>query len=168
METHGLDTKTKVFFYEQEFYCLSNFSAFRVLWRGISFDTAEHAYHYEKFSSDYGEPISRSVAVTLMDIFNARSAHDAFKIAERNADLVRPDWKHIRVHRMISILRAKASQHEYVRRKLIETGSRSLIENSWRDGFWGWGPNKDGENMLGELWMIVRDELIAASEIRNS
>jgi ribA/ribD-fused uncharacterized protein len=168
METHGLDTNEEVFFYEQEFYCLSNFSAFRVLWRGISFDTAEHAYHYEKFCSDYGEPISPSAAGMLIDICKARSAHDAFKIAERNADLVRPDWKRIRVDRMLGILRAKADQHEYVRRKLLETGSRSLIENSWRDDFWGWGPNKDGRNALGKLWMSVRDELIAASESRNS
>ena len=44
-----LDTDTQVFFYEQDFYVLSNFSSFRVKWAGISFDTAEHAYHFEKF-----------------------------------------------------------------------------------------------------------------------
>ena len=39
------------------------------------------------------------------------------------------------------------------------TGDRTLIENSWRDDFWGWGPNRDGQNMLGKLWMEVRAEL---------
>jgi predicted NAD-dependent protein-ADP-ribosyltransferase YbiA (DUF1768 family) len=60
---------------------------------------------------------------------------------------------------MKDILRAKAKQHEYVRRKLLETGDRELIEDSWRDGFWGWGPNKDGQNMLGKLRMEIREEL---------
>ena len=60
---------------------------------------------------------------------------------------------------MRNILRAKAEQHEYVLRKLLDTGDRRLIENSWRDDFWGWGPNRDGANMLGGLWMEVRAEL---------
>jgi predicted NAD-dependent protein-ADP-ribosyltransferase YbiA (DUF1768 family) len=34
-----------------------------------------------------------------------------------------------------------------------------LIEDSWRDDFWGWGENKDGKNMLGKLWMEVREEV---------
>ena len=46
-----------------------------------------------------------------------------------------------------------------MRRKLLATGDRTLIENSWRDDFWGWGPNRDGQNMLGRLWMEVRAEL---------
>ena len=60
---------------------------------------------------------------------------------------------------MYRILKAKAEQHEYVRRKLLATGDRELIEDSWRDSFWGWGPNKDGQNMLGKLWMKVRANL---------
>ena len=65
---------------------------------------------------------------------------------------------------MLDILRAKVQQHEYVRRKLLATGDRELVENSWRDDFWGWGPNRDGQNKLGKLWMKVRAELRAAGE----
>ena len=50
MELHGLDTEHEVFFYEQEFYVLSNFSAFSLMWQGHRFPTSEHAYHWEKFS----------------------------------------------------------------------------------------------------------------------
>ena len=46
-----------------------------------------------------------------------------------------------------------------LRRKLLATGDRELIENSWRDNFWGWGPNRDGKNQLGKLWMEIRSEL---------
>lgn len=52
----------------------------------------------------------------------------------------------------------KASAHEYVSRKLEQTGDRELVENSWRDAFWGWGPNRNGQNMLGKLWMEIRAE----------
>ena len=44
-------------------------------------------------------------------------------------------------------------------KKLLDSGDRILIENSWRDDFWGWGPSKDGANHLGKLWMEVRDEV---------
>lgn len=60
------------------------------------------------------------------------------------------------------ILRKKVEQHPYVRKKLLETGDRLLVENSWRDSFWGWGPNQDGLNMLGKLWMEIRTELRTA------
>lgn len=53
------------------------------------------------------------------------------------------------------------SADQYVRRKLLATGDRELVEDSWRDDFWGWGPNRDGQNMLGKLWMEVRGEVTA-------
>lgn len=116
----------------------------------MDYDTAEAAYHSEKF------PHPNEVAT---DIRRARSAHDAFKIAERNRLFQRPDWDEIKVDVMRDILRAKAEQHEYVRRKLLATGDRELIKDSWRDDFWGWGKHKDGQNVLGKLWMEVREEL---------
>lgn len=160
-----LDTDTQVFFYEQDHYYLSNFSAFRLRWNRvgteIDFDTSEHAYQFMKF---YGgsEDTSASRAGVRYDILHTRSAHDAFKLAESYKSLVSSTWPGLRVQVMRQILIAKAGQHEYVRRKLIETGERELIENSWRDDFWGWGPNRDGQNMLGKLWMEVRAELRAA------
>lgn len=155
MELHKLDTDEQVFFYEQDFYVLSNFSAFTLLWFGRRFDTSEAAYHWEKFPE---RPDVRA------GILGASSAHEAFKIAEAYKAARRPDWDEVKVDIMRSILMAKTSQHEYVRRKLLATGDRELIEDSWRDCFWGWGPNKDGKNMLGELWMDIRDELRAQSE----
>jgi ribA/ribD-fused uncharacterized protein len=153
------DTDKQVFFYEQDFYVLSNFSAFNLLWQGHTFPTSEHAYHWEKFwCNGYGP--GWPVALRIKD---AASAHEAFKIAEQNKQLRFSRWDDVKVNIMLDILRAKAAQHEYVRRKLLATGERELIEDSWRDDFWGWGPNRDGQNMLGRLWMQVRDELRASS-----
>ncbi len=149
--THKLDSETHVYFYEQDFYVLSNFSAFCLDWHGHRFMTSEAAYHWMKFYQ------TRAGVAGL--IRRAPSAHQAFKIAEEWRTSVRPDWADIRVGIMRDILRAKVAQHEYVRRKLLATGDRVLIEDSWRDDFWGWGPNRDGQNMLGKLWMQVRREL---------
>ena len=153
-DTHGLDTDTQVFFYEQDFYVLSNFSAFTLRWKDCVFHTSEAAYHWEKF------PESPMIQAWIL---SADSAHEAFKIAERYAHARRPDWDAVKVDIMRDILRAKTNQHEYVRRKLLATGDRELIENSWRDSFWGWGPDRDGQNMLGKLWMEIRAELRGAT-----
>lgn len=149
-ELHGLDTEDRVCFYEQDFYVLSNFSSFSLFWSGHRFDTSEHLYHWLKFS---GRPDIQDA------IRKAPSAHEAFKLAERHKADRRHDWDDVKVELMRDILWAKVSQHEYVRRKLLATGDRELVENSWRDDFWGWGPNRDGQNMLGKLWMEIRAEL---------
>lgn len=159
---HKLDNDKQVFFYEQDFYVLSNFSSFNLEWNGLTFPTSEHAYHWEKFASDeLGLPGGRSDIAHI--ILTAPSAHEAFKIAERMKAQRRADWDAVKVGIMRDILRAKAQQHEYVHRKLLATGDRELIEDSWRDDYWGWGPNRDGQNMLGKLWMEVRAELRAAT-----
>jgi ribA/ribD-fused uncharacterized protein len=153
-EIHGLDTAERVCFYEQDFYVLSNFSSFMIQYGDAPqvYPTAEHAYHWCKFPDD---PLKqRSIQV-------ATSAHNAFKMAERWREYRRPDWDAVKVDIMRDILRAKVNQHEYVCRKLLQTGDRELVENSWRDDFWGWGPNRDGRNMLGKLWMEIRDEIRA-------
>jgi len=159
---HKLDTDTSVYFYEQEFYVLSNFSAFRLSWRAIDFDTSEHAYQWEKFRHVEQNDPSHIFCLRcdVQDqIQRARSAHAAFKLAEAHVAMVQPCWPAIRVAVMRTILTTKVHQHEYVRRKLFETGDRILIEDSFRDAWWGWGPEKNGVNMLGKLWMDIRDEL---------
>ena len=154
---HKLDNDQQVFFYEQDFYVLSNFSAFRLVWKGHKFDTAEAAYHWEKFRGR-GSIEAKNAAFLVQ---HSRSAHEAFQTAREMRHFCRPDWDDVRVGIMRDILREKADQHEYVRRKLLATGDRELIEDSWRDDFWGWGPDRDGQNVLGKLWMEIRSELRA-------
>ncbi len=156
---HGLDTDTEVFFYEPDFYVLSNFSAFEVIVWGHQFKTAEHAYQFAKFT---GSPdlFENDAHYDIAErVKAASSAHDAYQIAQQHELERRLDWLYVRVGKMAEILAAKTRQHAYVRKKLLDTGGRTLIENSWRDGFWGWGHDREGKNTLGRLWMDLRAEL---------
>lgn len=144
------DIKEPILFYEREFYVFSNFSSFAIEWEGKLYMTSEHVYHSEKFQDEEMKGLIRTT----------RSAHDAQKLAFANKDKYRPDWDDVKIGIMKKILHVKVSQHPYVKKKLLESGDRELIEDSWRDNFWGWGPDKDGENHLGKLWMEVRAEVI--------
>jgi ribA/ribD-fused uncharacterized protein len=143
---------TPVFFYEHEFYVFSNFSSFMIEWKGRVWMTSEHVYHSERFEEEERK----------QEIFAARSAHDAFTYAQVNKSFQRKDWDDIKLGIMKSILHEKVRQHPYVKKKLLDSGNRNLVEDSWRDDFWGWGPNKDGKNWLGTLWMEVREEVRTA------
>jgi ribA/ribD-fused uncharacterized protein len=122
-----LDTDNEVYFYEQEFYILSNFSAFSLMWRGLRFDTSEAAYHWEKFPH---------LPQLQEEIRLAPSAHDALLIARNHQNEQRADWNDVKIGIMYKILQDKVAQHPYVRRKLLETGTRTLIEDSWPRSAW--------------------------------
>lgn len=138
-----------IFFYEHEFYPFSNFSSFAIEWKGKPHMTSEHAYHTEKFEDESLKEEIRS----------QKSAHAAFTLAREYKDRRRSDWDDVKLGIMKDILRAKVAQHPYVMKKLLDSKDRVLVEDSWRDDFWGWGPNKDGKNHLGRLWMEVREEV---------
>jgi len=60
---------------------------------------------------------------------------------------------------MEDLLRLKISQNPYVKKKLLDTKDYYIVEDSPKDSFWGWGPNRDGVNQLGKLWMKLREEI---------
>lgn len=150
---HGLDNEKQIFFYEHEFYIFSNFSSFKVMWDGVYWMTSEHAYQASKFDDvDIRKKIE-----------DAPSAHEAMHIARNHRDKYKDNWDGIKLEVMKGILKAKVKQHPYVKKKLLESGNKELIENSWRDDYWGWGANKDGQNYLGKLWMEVREEFVKSN-----
>lgn len=92
-------------------------------------------------------------------IFEARSAHDAYKIAKANGDKAPENWDEIKVKVMYEICKLKMLQNPYVLEKLVLSGDLDIVEDSPKDDFWRWGPNRDGRNELGKIWMRLRDEL---------
>lgn len=143
------DTPDKVLFYEGPWYCFSNFASFMVHWQGRDWMTSEHAYQAAKFIN----------LGTIWEIKDARSAHNAKKIARANNIFKVPNWQDIKLSVMKSIVRAKLGQHPYIQKKLLETGGMEIIEDSPTDAFWGRGPDGNGLNHMGKIWMLLRTEL---------
>lgn len=148
-----LETSGKVVgFYEREFYPFSNFSSFQVEWKGRVWPTSEHAYQASHFFETAPELVE--------EIFNAKSAHDAFKIAKANSDKAPKNWSDKKVAIMEEIVRLKLEQNPYVMSKLMQTGELLIVEDSPKDSFWGWGPDRKGRNELGKIWMKLRSEIV--------
>lgn len=128
----------------------SNFSSFSIEMNGVKWQTSEHLYQAMKFMGQSSDIVE--------EIKNASSAYDSKKKAEQHSDKIRKDWEDIKVKKMEEIIREKHAQHPYIQKKLLETVGMDIIEDSPKDAFWGWGPNKDGKNHLGKIWMKIRDE----------
>lgn len=77
----------------------------------------------------------------------------------------RPDWNRVRVKIMRWCLRVKLAQNwTKFGELLLATGSRSIVESSRKDDFWGARPVDEqtlvGRNVLGRLLMELREEVI--------
>ena len=137
-------------FYPREFYPLDNFSSFKVEDNGYLYASLEEAFQSNLFLPDYPEISDK--------IKNSHSAHEAQKIMFENIDKVKYSNEE-QVKIMEKLLRLKIKQNPYVKKKLLETKDYIIVEDSPKDSFWGWGPNRDGENRLGKLWMKLREEI---------
>ena len=144
------ETDEAVYFYTPNFYSLDNFSAHRINIWNETFQTSEHAYQWKKFEESAPE-IARQV-------FDAPSPNEAKNISMAHMDSRSATWDVEKVAVMEEVLRAKYVQHADVRKVLGRTRDRTIFENSPTDDFWGVGLEGSGKNMLGKLWMKIRDE----------
>ena len=138
-------------FYPREFYPFDNFSSFKVEWNGYLFSSVEEAYQAASFMGSDEELVEK--------IKKSHSADEAQRISYANRDKRREDWDDVKISIMEELLRLKIEQNPYVKKKLLQTGDYMIVEDSPKDDFWGWGPNRNGQNNLGKLWMKLREEL---------
>ena len=145
------ETNDAVYFFTPPNYALDNFSAYIIEIWGKTFQTSEHAYQWKKYSISHPDIAEK--------IFNATSPNQVKKISDAHKKDISLEFHNKKVGIMEEILRVKADQHEKVRKTLKKTGDKEIVENSPTDSFWGIGPKKDGQNILGKLWMKVREDL---------
>ena len=127
---------------------LSNFYAIND-WQkhGLPWPTSEHGFQSKKASFKKGK----------LYILAADTAAEAKRRAKEDV-AKRKDWQDIKEQVMLDCLRIKFSV-PYLKRLLLSTGERILVEgNHWGDTYWG-VCNGVGENRLGYLLMEVRQEL---------
>jgi ribA/ribD-fused uncharacterized protein len=135
-------------FYTPDFYIFNNFSAHAVEFRGKLYPTAEHAYQAAKCTDPQGKE----------EILSARSPLLAKELANERYRAVRdPDWDGKKLAVVEEILRAKLAQHAEAQDALRRSGVEAIVEDSPTDYFWGSGADGSGQNMLGKIWMKIRD-----------
>lgn len=130
---------------------LSNFYPCGFEDEGVYWPTVEHYFQAQKFQGDqyagYRELIRQS------------GSPQHAKMLGRSARIpLRSDWETVKEEVMLYALRRKF-ENPAMRRILLETKNRRLIENSPYDKYWGIGKDGRGKNRLGELLMKVRAEI---------
>lgn len=133
--------------FKDEFRWLSNFWPCKVIFEGLEFNSVEAAYVAAKTKD-----------IKLREVIQTLKTAGECKRFGRSLDL-RHDWNDVRLGVMTNLIRQKFAKGSELADKLVSTGSTEIIEgNSWNDTFWGVCRGK-GENNLGKIIMMVRDEL---------
>jgi ribA/ribD-fused uncharacterized protein len=128
---------------------LSNFYVYPVTVFGCLWQSAEHAYQAQKFTT-WPAQYARIKA--------AETPGKAKKLGRDSG--IRKDWEQVKLEVMLEIIRAKFQDAD-LRRQLFATGDQELREgNHWGDTFWG-VCNGRGDNHLGKILMQVRQEIQA-------
>lgn len=136
-------------------YFLSNFSKSKIEYDGYTYENAEAAFHAQKNDSS-----------TYKHLMQFQDPSTAKKEGRRVK--LREDWEEVKDDIMYQVVKAKFTQNELLKKKLISTKDAMLIEgNTWHDNYWGVclcnkcnERKAEGFNKLGEILMKVRSELI--------
>ena len=119
-----------------------------------TFPTSEHAYQACKF------PARPDVQQRIAE---APTAREAASIGRTPGLGIDPGWNAQRVDVMRWVLRMKREANRAeIDAVLAATGDRPIVEVSTRDPWWGARPVADryeGRNILGRLWMELRQQL---------
>ena len=130
---------------------LSNFYQSTIVHEGITYPTVEHYYVAMK-TLDVEE------RKRIAKVPTPESVKRYGRTEIENKGLLRPDWNDVKLSVMEWGLREKF-KHAHLAKLLKDTCSEELIEgNWWGDTFWGVCKNQ-GQNHLGKLLMLIRNEL---------
>jgi ribA/ribD-fused uncharacterized protein len=126
---------------------MSNFSKHPCEYFGDIYPTSEHLY--QSFKLDFVEQREK---VRL-----AKTPKEAKQIAH---SFPLPEWwDGYKYEYMLITLRIKLTTNPQLLDFLLNTGDKTLIEDSPHDYIWGIGKDGTGQNLLGKAWMETRDRL---------
>ena len=159
------DSKTPILFYNknEKYYEFTNFwDKNPIFLDGKIWPTSEHYFQAQKYTGCVNEELLKEAIRTIPtanEVYQIINGQEHHVYKQLFNDLIRPDWKTVNVDIMHKAVRAKFTQHKNLKKLLLSTGKREIIENSKSDRFWGIGKDGKGQNMLGKVLMQVRDEL---------
>jgi len=140
-----------IYFYSRtdEYGDFCNFSSHGFELGGQYWLTVEHHFQSQKFAgTEYEETIR-----------TARTPADAKSLGRTTRFRLRDDWEAVKDDIMYSAVLRKFETHEDIRKRLLETGDQTIVENAPGDYYWGCGADGSGKNKLGEILMAVRNQL---------
>lgn len=150
-----------IYYFKGIYDFLSNFYEVDLMINGRLYKSVEHAYQAFKTKNvDEHEWIR-----------NAPSASKAKSFGKKIK--VRDNWDNLKYKTMLKLIRLKFKKPQ-LREKLLNTHNETIIEyNYWHDNIWGnCTCNKckkiDGKNWLGEILMLVRDEIRNENDLFNN
>ncbi|MGH1485727.1 MAG: NADAR family protein [Cellvibrionaceae bacterium] len=111
--------------------------------------TAEHYYQAHKYED---KPYAQI-------ILSAATGQQAHQLGNRWFKRKVSDWKTKRRVWMTRALYRKTMEHQDIKQALLETENALLIETSLYDHYWGIGRDQRGENILGKVWMDIRQKI---------
>ncbi len=139
-------------FNNEKYKWLSNFYPSKFIANGKEFCSVEQYYQYEK-AIEFND---FETADKILNTSSPGKAKSLGRDVKNFDDLV---WNKYKINIMKDGLYAKFTQNSELYNLLLSTGSSILIEgNQWQDTFWG-VVNGEGQNNLGLLLMLLRNEL---------
>ncbi|MDQ5953206.1 MAG: N-glycosidase YbiA, partial [Patescibacteria group bacterium] len=120
---------------------------------GVLYPTVEHAYQCLR----YEDPN------IIKEILSATSPMKAWEVSSKYKHLQKPDFKPHKREIMKKLMKAKADQHDEVKKALIDSGDIQIVKHITTyppgDGYWDDGENGEGLNEMGKIWMEIREEI---------
>ncbi len=137
---------------------MSNMARFPILHAGKVWLTAEALFQALRFDDSSIKEAIREAKSPMTAKWRAKAHKEQMVVSERSER----DVKNMRL-----VLRLKVAQHPELAQQLLDTGDEVIVEDATSHPggsakFWG-AVLKDGvwvgENVLGKLWMELREEL---------
>ncbi|EKM52578.1 uncharacterized protein PHACADRAFT_100358 [Phanerochaete carnosa HHB-10118-sp] len=145
----GRDSAPLLFYKKDEpYYEFTNFSPHPIQYQGKLYPTSEHLFQAYKFLSTRPDLAER--------VRTTPTPRAALEEATRMRKLQRSDWFDVNISVMDQVLEAKFTQNAQLKKLLLDTGERDIIEDSPVDSFWGCGADGQGRNELGKALVRLR------------
>ncbi|MDR3612652.1 MAG: NADAR family protein [Candidatus Obscuribacterales bacterium] len=152
----------------------SNFAEYKIIIDDIFWGTSEIYFQAKKFVGTEHE----------IEVWKAENSSQAAAMGRDRSRPLRADWDSpidisilpdattfgadwekyvgrpmlVKDYVMLIAVRAKFSQHKDLEGYILSTKGACLIEHTKNDSYWADGGDGSGQNILGKILMIVRDE----------
>lgn len=145
----------------------SNWFPSNITLEGMTFNCVEQYMMYKK-ALEFGD------TETAKKVMEAEEPREQKKLGRQVEGFDAEHWSKVRFERVIPAMREKFRSHPVLKRELLNSGDKTIVEASPLDDQWGIGMGADdpeildeskwGLNVLGKMIMQVRDELREESE----